>query len=169
MQISGREHQPLETTKKSVVLSQIKNRGPYPACKQYFPQLKLGSFNKHRHLCNRNLSNREISCSPPDRYINSSPSIKKHPCQICGKLFARAATLKNHFLVHTGEKPFECSDCGKCFAQSCERATHLRIRTGKKPYECKLCNKSFSFRVSLTTHARIHTGEPYQLREAVQG
>ena len=75
MQISGREHQTLETTEKSVLPTQVKSRGPCPVCKQYFPQLKLGPFIKHRHNCNGNLSDRKVSCTPD---ISTATPVKKN-------------------------------------------------------------------------------------------
>ena len=166
MQISGREHQPLEITEKSVLAPQIKNRGPCPVCKQYLPQLKLGPFIKHRHHCKGDLRDREVSCSPPVRYINSYPSIKEHPCQICGKTFERANTLKSHLLLHTSEKRFQCSDCGKCFARKDSLNKHLTVHTGVKSFRCGYCGKYFGYKNSLELHQRKHTG--YGLHDCSQ-
>ena len=76
MQVSSRVHQTVKTG-ESVVVPQIKNRGPCPGCKQYLPQLKLGPFIKHRHHCKSDMDQRDVSCSPPARNTNNSVSKKK--------------------------------------------------------------------------------------------
>ena len=32
---------------------------------------------------------------------------KTHKCNICGKYMVHPANLKNHYLIHTGEKPYK--------------------------------------------------------------
>ncbi|CAH8447113.1 unnamed protein product [Dicrocoelium dendriticum] len=44
-----------------------------------------------------------------------------HQCTECYLTFRRPSKLKEHFYVHTGERPFACS-CGKAYA----RGQHLR-------------------------------------------
>uniref|UniRef100_A0A8C6PEH5 C2H2-type domain-containing protein n=1 Tax=Nothobranchius furzeri TaxID=105023 RepID=A0A8C6PEH5_NOTFU len=44
-------------------------------------------------------------------------SERPYGCQICGKRFRRAETLRRHNRVHTGEKPHACDICGKLCKQ----------------------------------------------------
>lgn len=45
---------------------------------------------------------------------------KNFRCRVCGKSFARQATLDRHERSHRGDKPYKCKDCGKTFTDSSE-------------------------------------------------
>ena len=194
MQVSGRQTLQVKTA-EGVTDSRIKNRGPCPVCKQYLPELKLGPFIKHRYYCTEDISQREVSCSPPDRYIDSHPSKKRHPCSFLSegfeqtdnpkaywpvdpaekpyerKLFSKVDSPKKDLTAHllrirTRERPYACKLCDKAFRQTSHLISHVRTHTGEKPYACKLCNKAFNQSGHLTVHLRIHTGEkPYSCKE----
>ena len=53
-------------------------------------------------------------------------------CSVCYKQFSRNSHLKDHMLIHTGEKPFECSVCHKQFncKGACKRHTVLVHKEG---------------------------------------
>lgn len=40
-----------------------------------------------------------------------------HTCEVCGKCYRQAASLRSHMLSHTGEKLFLCILCGKSMTQ----------------------------------------------------
>ena len=161
MQVSGRQTLQVKTA-EGVADSRIKNREPCPVCKQYLPELKLGPFIKHRYYCAEDISQREVSCSPPVRHTNSHPSKKRHPCSFLSEGFEQAGNTKTYWPVGPGKKPHECKQCSKAYTRKYELTAHLRTHTGEKPYSCKECNKSFVRKNSLTLHQRTHTGErPY--------
>lgn len=195
MQVTGGEHQTIAVgAGESVLDPQLKCRGPCLGCNQYFPQLKLGPFVKHRHLCVSNISKRQISCSPSGVYTNSPPGNKKYPnpffshsigqtdelkaplqvqagklpvkCQQCNKNFACKSRLVIHLRTHTGEKPFSCKQCHKRFSHKSHLERHQRIHTGEKPYTCKQCGKRFADNSNLITHRNIHMSErPFKCQQ----
>jgi len=65
-------------------------------------------------------------------------------CEKCPKLFYTASQLKQHFRVHTGEKPFPCLTCGKKFLQKSHLVRHTLSHTGEKRWECSGCPKKFA-------------------------
>ena len=79
----------------------------------------------------------------------------------CKKVLANRDTLKNHIMIHTGQKPYTCNYPGCKYAciQQVNLETHKRIHTGEKPFKCNICEKSFSQKTTLELHITVHTGE----------
>src|SRR6218665_176772 len=110
-------------------------------------------------------------------------------CNICKSLYVNRHVLKQHMMIHTGEKPFKCTLCDKQFRlktnlryhvdnhngkkrhlkelctlcgkslYSSYMPTHMRMHSGEKPFECSICFKSFPKKSNLEGHMRSHTGE----------
>ncbi|XP_066970692.1 zinc finger and BTB domain-containing protein 7A-like isoform X36 [Macrobrachium rosenbergii] len=66
-------------------------------------------------------------------------SVKTFQCTFCTYSSLHKAKLKQHILIHTGEKPFLCPYCPSRFSQKANMNTHMRIHTGEKPFACSLC------------------------------
>ena len=77
-------------------------------------------------------------------------------CEICGRYFQHATSLKRHYKTHTGEKPHKCSVCGTAFIEKSNLVTHMRIHTGEKPYKCEVCGQLFRRSGHLKSHMLVH-------------
>lgn len=93
--------------------------------------------------------------------------LKQAECHICGQLFAHKHSLREHMLMHTGERPHKCETCGKDFKSKQALRTHTSSHTGIYPYNCTICNHGCRQRNRLITHLKTaHPSEWASVGEA---
>jgi Zinc finger, C2H2 type len=82
--------------------------------------------------------------------------------QSCGKAYVSSTILKRHVQAfHSSEKKFQCGYCGKCLASQQNLKEHFYIHTGEKPYVCPVpgCLASFRQGTHLSAHKKFeHKG-----------
>lgn len=90
----------------------------------------------------------------------SSPESSIHHCQVCKKTFSRSSLLKQHSVIHMGNKRFKfrCEVCSKMFRTRSHLRDHTRIHTGERPFKCHICQKAFKQSSDLKKHINLHTG-----------
>ncbi|XP_038053310.1 uncharacterized protein LOC119725802 isoform X2 [Patiria miniata] len=78
-------------------------------------------------------------------------------CDLCGKIFASAVSLKKHKVIHSDKRPFICEHCGKTYK------THKALRSHRKTrchetheFICPFCGKSYPKNNYLAVHLRSH-------------
>jgi DNA-directed RNA polymerase subunit RPC12/RpoP len=57
--------------------------------------------------------------------LGSTAKLGKYTCSECGKSFKKGYNLKQHLLIHLGEKPYKCPSCSKSFTQKSNLTKHL--------------------------------------------
>jgi len=93
-------------------------------------------------------------------HLNGKHSeVRNHSCDKCGKCFKDIHSLRKHYMVHTGEKPFQCSKCDYQCRFRTMLVIHERKHTGEKPFECSICKMRFKQSGTLRDHMMTHTGE----------
>ena len=101
------------------------------------------------------------ACLQSHMLIHSDDSYK-HICSVCKKAFRTPGKLKDHMLIHTGERPCICNDCGSRFQTSTHLKKHMVVHTKEKKHGCNVCGKTFSQSAGLRSHMRTHSEEkPY--------
>lgn len=80
--------------------------------------------------------------------------IKNHTCDECKSSFYQKTDLRDHMLIHTGERKYQCDICKKCFPQKKYIRFHLRVHERKDVF-CKFCDMKFDYPFRLKFHIKM--------------
>ncbi|KAK0173592.1 hypothetical protein PV328_006765 [Microctonus aethiopoides] len=80
-------------------------------------------------------------------------------CDYCGDRFRKLSEISDHIRrYHTFERPHKCAFCPKAFYALYSLKQHVMIHTGQKPYTCVKCDHKFTQKGNLAKHyARKHS------------
>jgi KRAB domain-containing zinc finger protein len=120
------------------------------------------------HLCGRLVSPSYMKAHVEEMH-NRIKVLKrgKKDCDVCGKVFKRPGLLKQHIVVHTGEKPHICEVCGKAFGHKTALNTHYYTHKGYKPQKCLFCKSSFWLISQCKAHMKVeHDFVDHKLKQA---
>lgn len=81
---------------------------------------------------------------------------KELVCEICGKVFDKLGSMKQHMRKHTGERPFVCDICGMSFSQIGNMRRHRDNHSDERPLKCSFCPKTFKRKDLMKTHEKVH-------------
>ena len=115
---------------------------------------------------------KEISASnnpdyePDEETFQSTLSIKRFPCDECGKCFTTSSNARKHEQSHTGLKEFECENCNKFYGKKQSLHNHRRFycKGSLKPFVCETCNKAFSRSHHLKRHMQTVHSETKRMK-----
>ena len=77
-------------------------------------------------------------------------------CNECGKTLTSEKGLKQHELLHFGDKNFICPHCGKSFVLEIRWSQHLTNVENENPFKCYECDKGFKNKTDLKIHRDEH-------------
>ena len=78
--------------------------------------------------------------------------IRKHPCNVCKKLFFSPWQVKRHEVVHQRQNCYTCSTCNQSFSQLQRLESHQSIHTGQWKFTCTECNAHFNEKFQFNKH-----------------
>ena len=149
--LQNRQSSRVACKKKGAPAKQNAHRpGPTFKCKvcgKTFPL--LGTFNAHMDSQHSG---------------KSSGRSLRFECSVCGRDFCTLAYLKQHFIKHTGNYPFQCDSCGKKF-------TNKSLHRQHSCFTCKVCGEKFSAVKNFNEHCMDtqHSNSPRRFRCDVCG
>ncbi|KAH8346429.1 hypothetical protein KR084_000224 [Drosophila pseudotakahashii] len=85
-------------------------------------------------------------------HVKAHTEANTFKCQQCSKCYSDPNGLKRHVMTHE-KRPLQCDVCLKGFYQRTRLREHELIHTGERPYWCEVCNVHFRYKYNMKTHA----------------
>ncbi|KAL0244962.1 hypothetical protein GEMRC1_009042 [Eukaryota sp. GEM-RC1] len=80
-------------------------------------------------------------------------STRGYACKDCDKVFGSKQGLRKHVNAKHSTK-FQCSECLRTCESAAKLRQHMLIHTGEKPHECEGCHQRFTEKGALKDHRR---------------
>lgn len=131
----------------------------------------LGKLSSYKYHMDLHSDTAKYECSECHEKFKTKNAFTGHmtthtglfSCDICGKSYRQAASLKSHKMSHdpSTAKPFSCSMCDKDFTQKSGLKKHLLTHTNSKMFKCMEanCGKEFRYSSNYYVHLKSHRGE----------
>uniref|UniRef100_A0A182SD54 C2H2-type domain-containing protein n=1 Tax=Anopheles maculatus TaxID=74869 RepID=A0A182SD54_9DIPT len=132
--------------------------------------------------------NKSVNLKAHMRLIHEG--VERFICEECGKPCNSKGALKEHYIVHTEDRPFQCTYCSKRFKNinrlkihedthndtlyvcphcglklNTKRTLnmHMVVHSDQKKFKCQECGNEYKRSKALKAHLILHTGlRPYQ-------
>lgn len=94
--------------------------------------------------------------------INNEKKATSEPneCPICNRILSCRSALRQHFRIHTGERPFRCRICNRAFTTKGNLKTHIAVHKlkpfMKSQHKCPICHKHYASAIILQQHMSVH-------------
>ncbi|XP_045190602.2 zinc finger protein 391-like [Mercenaria mercenaria] len=82
---------------------------------------------------------------------------RPHKCNVCGKSYIEAQTLKIHMRKHSGDRPYICHHCGRQFYSSSNLLSHRNSAHSdtREIHKCDICDARLSTLGNLRVHKKV--------------
>lgn len=134
---------------------------------------KIMSLYKKGNLSKKEWENLiEISDSPETAKLEDMADKRNNKtdpneCPICNRILSCRSALRQHYRIHTGERPYRCKLCRRSFTTKGNLKTHISVHKLKPfiktQHKCPICHKHYSNELALQQHINMHTGEPVDM------
>ncbi|XP_038156797.1 zinc finger protein 12-like [Cyprinodon tularosa] len=122
-------------------------------------QTRMEQLSFHSSAVVENAHQAGSSSAVSEGQSQNGPERNSLQCDVCGRSYKNIYSMKQHYRIHTGDRPFLCTTCGKSFCRRYHLNIHQRTHTGERPFSCQICQKRFSQLSHLNDHKKVHTGE----------
>ena len=124
----------------------------------------LGAYNNHKkdgkclfvcEYCGKSFTSRHYSNYKS--HLKYHVKERPHKCNICGKTYIEAQTLKIHMRKHSGDRPYVCHHCGLQFYSSSNLLSHRNSAhsDSREIHKCDICDARLSTQGNLRVHKKV--------------